>query len=536
MFGRATHRSRSFVVAAIAMVLWWVGVVSALGAERILHRVGTDDPATVDPQRVSLPGEQLILLDLFMSLTTPGMDGRPMPGSAESWTVSPDGKVYLFTLRPNLRWSDGKAMPAADWVWAFQRMLDPKTAYPLASRLFPIKNARAISLGAQPATTLGVFAVDTRTLRIELENPTPYFTDIIMTAAMPAPRHVIEKYGTAWTRPENFVGNGPFVLDEWRPNGYVRVRRNANFWAASRVALDAVYHYPLGNPVTTARRFDAGELDLVLVVPPEKIDEIRKRNPRVAFIGRGLGNEVIVFNTRSGPTADRRVRRALSMLIERDVVARNVIGFPGVGAYSLVAPGVLNYDESAKLDFAAWSSSKRIAEAKRLLAEAGYGPGNPLRMRLGFPNTDLNRKVSVAVGAMWGQAGVKVELQQKEAKALVSEVGVGDFDAARFVWVASASDPYAYLERLLSAGSAVGMNTSGYRNPVFDAKLAEGSREADVKRRAAILREAEAIALADQPVAPVYFLVGRRLVAERVRGFSDNPRGLYPSWLLRVTP
>ena len=526
----------SAVIAWMALLLLLAPGVSHAAAERVLHRVGTDDPSTVDPQRAALPGEQLILLDLFMSLTTPGMDGRPMPGAAESWTISPDGKTYLFRLRPNLRWSDGRPMPAADWVWAFQRMLDPKTAYPLASRLFPIKNARGVAAGEKPVSSLGVSAVDARTLRIELENPAPYFVDVIMTAAMPAPRHVVEKHGAAWTRPENFVGNGAFVLDEWRPNGYVRVRRNPNFWGADRVKLDAVYHYPLGNPVTMARRFDAGELDLVLVVPPERLDEVRKRNPKVAFLSRGLGNEVIVFNTRSGPTADRRVRRALSMLIEREVIARNVIGLAGVGAYSLVAPGVLNYDQAAQPDFAKLTPPQRLAEAKRLLAEAGFGPGKPLQVRLGFPSTDLNRKVGVAVAAMWGRAGVKVELQQKETKALVSEVGVGDFDAARFVWVASASDPYAYLERLLSSGSAVGMNTSGYRNPAFDAKLAEGSREVDINRRAAILREAEAIALADQPVAPVYFLVGRRLVSERVRGFSDNPRGLYASWLLRVTP
>jgi len=157
-------------------------------------------------------------------------------------------------------------------------------------------------------------------------------------------------------------------------------------------------------------------------------------------------------------------------------------------------------------------------------------------MRLGFPNTDLNRKVAVAIAAMWTQGGVKVEMQQKETKALVSEVGVGDFDAARFVWVASATDPYAYLERLLSVGTSVGINTSGYRNPAFDAKLEQASREVDLARRAAILREAEAMALADQPVAPIYFGVGRRLVAERVRGFKDNPRGVYLSWLLSVNP
>jgi len=515
----------------IAMLV--VGGLQAAAKERIFHRVGTDDPATIDPHKVSLPGEQLIVLDLFMSLTTPGMDGRPMPGSAESWTVSPDGKSYVFKLRP-MRWSDGEALTANDWVWSFRRMLDPKTAFPLASRLFPIRNARAVAVGAQPPSALGVTAVDARTLRIELEAPTPYFTDIIMAAAMPAPRHVIERHGSAWIRPENFVSNGAFVLAEWRPNAHVLLRKNARFWAAERVRLDGVYHYPLGNPATMVRRFDAGELDLVMVVPPERTDELRARHGESLRLGRGIATEVVVFNVKRGPTADPRVRRALSMLIEREVIARNVIGFPGVEAYSYVPPGVLHYERGAQPDFATWAADRRLAEARRLLTAAGYGPGKPLRVRLAFPSTELNRKVGVAMAAMWTRAGVQVDLQSKETKALFADVGVGNFDAARAVWLAAASDPYAYLERLLSVGSAVGVNTSGYASTAFDAKMQAGSIEVDIAARAALLREAEAIALQDMPVAPIYYLVGRRLVSKRVTGFGDNPRGLYPTWLMSI--
>lgn len=510
--------------------------VWAHGAERIFHRVGTDDPATMDPHKVSLPGEQLVVLDLFMSLTTPGMTGRPIAGSAESWTVSADGRTYDFKLRSNLKWSDGRPITADDWVYSFQRMLDPATAFPLASRLFPIRNARDVAMGKQPVASLGVSAPEPRLVRIELENPTPYFIDVIAAAAMPVPRHVIEKHGNEWLRPENFVSNGPFVLQEWRPNAYVRARANPHFWGARDLKLDGVVHYPLGNPGTLVRRFNAGELDLVMVVPPERTEELRAQHGESLRLGRGIANEVIVFNTRSGATKDLRVRRALAMAIEREVIARNVIGFPGVGAYSIVPPGVLNYDRGAEPDYARWTSAQRLAEARRLLAEAGYGPGKPLQIRFGFPSTDLNRKVAVAVAAMWSRIGVRAELQQKETKALVSDVGVGNFDAARFVWLASFSDPYAYLERMLSVGSAVGMNTSGYRNPKFDALLAKAAQEVNVDLRAGILREAEAMALADQPVAPVYFLVGRRLVSKRVTGFADNPRGLYPTWLMSVTP
>ena len=273
--------------------------VWAFGAERIFHRVGTDDPATIDPHKVSLPGEQLVVLDLFMSLTTPGMTGRPIAGSAESWTLSADGRTYDFKLRSNLKWSDGQRITSEDWVYSFRRMLDPTTAFPLASRLFPIRNARAVAMGKLPVSALGVAAPDARTVRIELENPTPYFTDVIAAAAMPVQRHVIEKHGNEWLRPENFVSNGPFVLQEWRPNAYVRARANPHFWGADNLKLDGVVHYPLGNPGTLVRRFNAGELDLVMVVPPERTEELRSQHGESLRLGRGIANEVIVFITRS---------------------------------------------------------------------------------------------------------------------------------------------------------------------------------------------------------------------------------------------
>ncbi len=508
----------------------------AQAAQRVLHRTGTDDPATVDPHRFSFPGEQLVVLDLFMGLTTPDMRGRPVPGCAESWTVSPDGRRYTFRLRADLRWSDGVPLTAADFVWSLQRALDPRTAFAFASRLYPIRNARAVATGALPPTALAVSAPEPRTVVIELEGPTPYFTDVIAATGLPAPRHAIERHGAAWIRPANFVSNGPFVLDRWVPNSYVRLRRNPRFFAADRVRLDAVMHYPGDNPVTNVRRFQSGNLDLVMVVPPERQQWAREQFGDALKLGRGISTEVMVFNTARGPTADVRVRRALSMAIDRESIARRIVGMAGVEAYGYVPPGVLHYDQGARADFAAWPLRERLAQARALLAAAGYGPAQPLRIRLAFPSSELNRKVAVAIVTLWRQIGVQGELNQKETKSLVADVATGDFDAARFVWLAGFSDPYAFLERLLSTGSTVAMNAARYRNPAFDALLERASQEVDLGRRAALLREAEALGLADQPVAPLYYLVGRRLVSARTSGFTDNPRGLYPSWYMSVPP
>ncbi len=347
---------------------------------------------------------------------------------------------------------------------------------------------------------------------------------------------MIEKHGSAWIRPRNFVSNGPFILERWVPNAYLRLRRNPHFFAQERVRLDAVHHYPVENPVTMVRRFQSGNMDLLLVLPPERVDWARREFGDAVRVGRSTATEVLVFNTRRRPTADVRVRRALSMLIDREAIAKNVIGYPGVEGWGYVPPGVMNYGEGARPDFAAWTQPERIAAARRLLAEAGYGAASPLKIRISFPSTELNRKVAVTIATMWRQVGLVPELAQKETKSLVADVARGNFDTARFVWLAGFSDPYAFLERLLSTGSAVGVNASGYANPRYDALLDRAAHEVDLGKRASTLREAEALALADQPVAPIHYLVGRRLVAPRVEGFVDNPRGLYLSWYMTVPP
>lgn len=536
--------SRKFLLAAPLLAVCALHATdTAVAAERALRRTTTDDPATLDPHRMAFPGEQVVIVDLFMGLTTQNAYARPMPGSAESWTVSPDLKTYEFNLRPNLRWSDGVPLTAADFVWSFRRALDPKTAFALASRLFPIRNARSVVSGKLPLDALGVSAPKPNIVRIELEHPAPYLTDLLATALLPAPRHVIEKHGSSWIRPQNFVSNGPFTLDRWLPNAYLRLKRNPYFWGADRVRLDAVYQYPMDNPFTMARRFAAGGIDLVMVVPVERQEWARLEFGSQLKLGRGISNEVLVFNTRKGPTADVRVRRALSMALDRDAIAGRVIGMPGVAAFGYVPPGVLNYelapgappDAVPRMDFLKLTMPQRQAEARRLLTAAGYSPAKLLTIRLAVPATDLNRKVAVAIASDWRKLGmVTPQFSQKETKALVADIAKGDFDSVRLVWLPNYSDPYSFLERLLATGSTVGVNQSGYNNPRFDALLLQAAQTVDLTQRAALLRQAEQMALDDQPVAPIHYLVGRRLVSNRVEGFVDNPRGFYPSWLYNV--
>lgn len=500
----------------------------------IVHRAGTDDATTLDPHKVGFPGETTIMSDLFVGLTTLDVRARPIPGAAESWTVSADGLTWTFRMRPGLKWSDGSRLDSRDFEYSLRRALAPATAFPYAGRLFAIRNARAVSTGQAAVETLGVRAPDTRTLIITLEHPAPYLPEVLASFGMPVPRAVVEKYGGEWIRPGRIVSNGPFVLAEWRPNAFIRLRRNPHFYDAANVPADEVVHYPVTQATTAIRRYQAGELDFVLTVPPDQVERARREFGDQLKIDQGLGVEVIAFNVNSGVTRDVRVRRALSMALDREAISRNVLGDAGLAAYSFVAPGSTNYPVRVRADFADWSAERRRAEARRLLAEAGFGPGNPLRIRLAFPANDINRRIAVVIDAMWRSVGVRPELQAKEQRALSADVARGDFDAVRALWLAGHSDALAFLERLDGSTAGTTMNQSGYRSARFDALLRQAVAEVDLTRRAGLLREAERVALVDQPVAPVYFFVGRRLVSPRLEGWEHNARGIHVSRYMSV--
>ena len=525
--------SRWPVLCALALAACLVPC-AAQAALRVVHRAGTDDATTLDPHKVGFPGESTIMSDLFVGLTTLDEEARVIPGCAESWTVSQDGRTWTFRLRPNLKWSDGSALTAADFEYSMRRSLLPATAFPFAGRLFVIRNARAVASGALPPEKLGVRAVDPRTVAIELENPAPYLDEVLATFAMPVPRRLVEARGGEWIRVGTLVSNGPFTLEEWRPNAFIRLRRNPQFYDAANVRADAIMHYPVSQPTTAIRRYEAGEIDFVLTVPADQLARVRRQFGEQVKVDMGIGVEALAFNVRRGPTRDVRVRRALSMAIDRDALAKNVLGDPRLAAFGYVSPGVSHYPQRASADFAGWPMGRRITEARRLLQEAGYGAGSPLKLRLAFPANDINRRIAVVLDAMWRSVGVRPELQSKEQRALVADIARGEFDAARVLWLSGHSDPMAFLERLDGSAAGSSMNPSGYSSARYDALITAAAREADLVRRAGLLRQAEAVALEDQPVAPIYWFVGRRLVSPKLTGWSHNARGIHLSRFMSV--
>lgn len=511
-----TRHLNHFVLALIA------GAILTPTLASDLHRVGTGDPATLDPHKIVDPWEATIVMDLFIGLTTLTPSAEVVPGSAESWTVSDDGRTYVFKLRDGLMWSDGTPLTAKDFEYSFRRILTPATASPIAARHFIIENARAINRGEMPPEALGVTALNDRELEIRLNHPAPYFPELIVHRALPAPRHAIEEHDDRWVRPENMVSNGAFVLEVWRPNDFVQLRKNANFYGADNVRLTKVFHHTGEDANRALREFRSGSVDAVVTVPTEQLEWLRENMPDSLRLFPGFGLQHLAFNTTRAPFDDVRVRQALAMAIDREVLAEKILKSGEIPAYGLVPPQAKQYPNPAKADFVALSQRERNARAKALLAEAGFPNG--LTVTLSYNTNEILKRVMVAVAAMWRQVGVRTQLENSEAKVVIANMRNGNFEIGRYLWLAETSDAFSFVERIHSGAGP--LNHARYSNEEFDALLDQAQLTSDLSVRADLIRRAEALALADMPVIPLYFYAGRRLVQPYVKGWVNNARGI----------
>lgn len=526
-------RWRTVLVALLLLAAVAGSIATTAGSsERVLRRSSTGEPQTLDPQRWTYGQDGNLAQDLFQGLTTLDARANTVPGQARAWTVSADGRRYVFTLRENLQWSDGTALTSADFLWSFRRLFDPATAAPAVSLLYVIRNGRAVNTGERPTSALGVTAPDARTLVIELEHPAPYLLELLVHRAFPVPRHVIERWGDEWTRPGRLVSNGAFVLELWRPGSHVRLRRNPRFHEAESVRLDAVHHIPIEDPRNAVVRYRAGELDVAVTLPSEQLELLRRDFPGQLRLQEQIGLEYLAFNTRRGATADVRVRRALSMAIDRELIVERILRAGEPTALCLVPLGVDHYPQRGCADFAQWDRAQRLAEARRLLSAAGYGPERPLQLRFRVNQADTQRRIALAVMSMWQPLGVRVELVAAEMKAHQQGITSGDFDVARAAWYAEDRDALSFL-RLLDA-RATALNLSGYDSAEYRRYLDEADATADLQSRASWLQRAETLAMREQPIAPIHVYVSRRLVSPRVRGWEDNQRGLHLNRYLSI--
>ena len=484
----------------------------------ILRSGHPGEPDSLDPHNSVAAPALIVQNDLFESLLTLDARGRPVAGAAEKYSVSPDGRVYTFQLRSGLMYSDGKPISAGDFLWSIRRLADPAAASTgLAAWIDLIENGCAVLRGEKPPDSLGVEAPDERTLRIRLSAAAPYFPSIAAFPVFaPLPRHVIEKYGRAWTKPDNFVSNGPFTLESWVPGNPVRVRKNPRFHAASSVRLDGVEYYSVSDQNTGVRLFLSGRLDAVTNFPPEKLDSLRRERPRELRLAPSLGVTTYVFNHRLPKFRDSRVREALSIAVDRRLLTSKIVRAGDTPAFGIV-PAALSALTGVSTD--GIRDTDRTRQARDLLRKAGYDATRPLEVELLYHTSEEHKKVAVAVAAMWQAAGVRVTLRNAERQVVEAATRQGDFEIVRAAWFSPYADASGYFANLRRDSPA---NGGAYANPAFDALLERLSATNDPIDRRRVQRELELLLMREQAVIPLYHLVSRRLVSQRVVGWRDD--------------
>jgi len=503
---------------------------------RILRRGNGPEPDSLDPQRARTDSSLNVIRDLFEGLTAVGGDGRPVPAAAESWTVSPDGREYRFRLREGLRWSNGDLLVAQDFVGGMQRLVDPETASQYAQILEPVVNAAAIIGGDRPASELGVTAPDPRTVVMRLVNPAPYLLSLVThPSTFPAHGPSLPAQGERVAQPGRLIGNGAFVLEQWVVGSHIDLRRNRTYWNDAHTRLDGVRFLHTNDPGTEFRQYRAGDLDVTYVVPQQEYAWIREHLPRELHISPQLSTYYYGFNLSRPPFKDHPgLRRALSLVIDRERLTEAITGLGEAPAYGWVPRGIANYSPQ-RFDYADRPYADRVREARELYREAGYSAERPLEVEIRYNTGEAHNRLAVAIAAMWKEAlGVKSRLYAEEFRALLASIQAKtETEVFRSSWIGDFDDAYTFAQQLQSD---FGINLTGYSNPRYDALLAEAVRQPDVARRRALLEEAERVMLADHPLLPIYFYVSKHLVKPHVRGWTDNAVNIQYSHNLALDP
>jgi len=479
------------------------------------------EPESLDPALVTGVPEHRIVSNLFEGLTTTSpQDLSPQPGMAESWSVSKDGLVYTFKLR-DAKWTDGRPVTASDFVYAWERVLNPKTGAKYAQQLYYLRNGEEYNKGRiADFTQVGVRAPDARTLQVRLRCPTAYFLDLTSFYTLyPVPRWTMEAHGRDWMKPGKIVSNGPFRLAGWVPQKELILEKNPGHWDAAAVKLQRAIFLPTDDVNTAYKQFLAGDSDWVPQVPTAQIDGVRSK-PEF-YVSPYLGTYYFRFNVGKPPVNDLRVRRALSMAVDREALTRYVTKAGEVPASTFVPAGLRGYTNAKGL-------ALDVGGAKKLLAEAGYpdGKGFP-KVELLYNTNDLHRVVTQAVQQMWKQSlGIQVDLVNVEWKVYLSRQSQLDYQISRAGWIGDYVDPNTFLDMWISGG---GNNQTGWSNTRYDDMISRAAcKLVNAGERMRLFQEAEQLLLNEAPVLPLYTYVNKGMLSRKVRGWHPNILDQHP--------
>lgn len=533
MILRPTRRQALVTAGAAAALAGCGASVTGLDPQRlILDIANAGEPLSLDPQKASGTWENNIIGNLFMGLTTEAADGHIIPGMAERWETTPDGMTWTFYLRPAM-WSDGVPCTAYDFVYAYQNLFDPEMIAEYASILYVIKNGQKRKEGKVAREEVGARALDERTLQLYLEYPAPYLPGILKHyTSFPIPRHVHERVGGDWIKPANAVTNGAYTLVKHWSNYIVHIKKNERFFDANNVQFQELFFYPLSNDDAAARRVMRGEVGWSTNFPGKKLDFYEEALPKFPRVAPYLLCQYLSFNTRKAPFNDARVRRALTMAIDRDFLAKSIWKAGYQPAYNMVPPGMDGYDQTGRFSWADQPLDARRETARQLLAEAGYGPNNPFRFEFIHRNTGDNPEIARVILSDWRELGrtggstwVEARLRGGDTQIHYATLRANNFEVGDGGWVGDYNDARTYLYLNMKATGP--QNYSGYDNPAYDDLMNQSDRELDKVKRAGLLLQAEQMMLEDAPICPLGFGASKNLVDPRLDGWQTNVEDIH---------
>ena len=490
---------------------------------QILYIGNGTEPQDLDPHIVTGVPESKVLMALLEGLVIRNPDGpTPLPGVAMNWDISNDGKTYTFYLRKNATWSNGDAVTANDFVYAWKRVLLPSLGSKYPDMLYDIVNAEEFNKGKiVDFSKVGVKALDRNTLQVKLKNPAPYFLELLCHyTTRPVHQPTIEAYGeidtagSQWTRPGNFVGNGPFTLDTWELNKVIIVKKNPSYWNNAVVKLNEIHFFPVDNASREDLMFRSGQLHVTSTVPPEKVESYKEKYPDNIQVDPYYGTYYYRFNTEKAPFDNKLVRKALSLALDRTLIVEKVTKGGQQEAFSFTPPDPNSYFPPTTLEF-------DPAKAKELLSKAGYSDANP------FPSVDLlyntsegHQKLAQAIQQMWKTTlNVDITLTNTDWKVYLSRQSIGDFQIARAGWIGDYIDPKSFLDMMVTGR---GNNQTGWSNEEYDNLLIAAANSTTQVQRFNHFYEAEKILMDEMPIIPIYTYTRIYMLHEDVQGWGNN--------------
>ncbi|ADQ40310.1 extracellular solute-binding protein family 5 [Caldicellulosiruptor acetigenus I77R1B] len=495
----------------------------AASSKQVLTYINGAEPRYLDPGLNNALDAANIIINVFEGLTRVNVKGQTVPGIAYKWTVSKDGLTYTFYLR-DAKWSDGKPVTAYDFEYAWKRALDPKTGSEYAYQLYYIKNGQKFNEGKAKASDVGVKALNEKTLQVTLEAPTPYFLDLTnFPTYFPVRKDIIEKYGDKWaTDPKTYIGNGPFKMTKWVHNSYIELVKNPNYWDAKSITLEKIVFKLSEDVNANLFAYEARQVDGAEGIPTNEIDRLKKSGElKTAPL---LGTYYYLINCKKKPFNDPRVRRALSLAIDRQYIVDNIGKLNQKPATGFVPYNIKGINKDFRIENGNFLPTKAdLATAKKLLAEAGYPNGK------GFPEIEIiyntsegHKKIAEAIQNMWQKLGIKVKISNMEWKVLLQRRQNKDYMVARDGWVADYNDPMTFLDLFTSYS---GNNNTNWSDKKYDSLIDLAKKTVDPKKRMQYLMEAEKMLMDQSVVIPIYFYTRGYLLRDYVKNYYMSPLG-----------